>query len=83
MATGMDISADGQRAVVSTYGLAFEYTRLETESWTVAFGREAKPIFSPFRRQGESICYGSDGKTLYFTSEKLPTPFFELKATPQ
>jgi hypothetical protein len=32
----------------------------------------------PRRRQGESICYGPDGKTLYLTSEQLPTPLWEV-----
>jgi hypothetical protein len=34
----------------------------------------------PLRRQGESICYGPDGRSLYLTSEKLPTPLIEIPA---
>ena len=30
------------------------------------------------RNQGESICYGRDGKTLYLTSEFAPTPLLEV-----
>ena len=37
-----------------------------------------REIGMPLRIQGESICYGPDGKTLYLTSEKLPTPLWEV-----
>jgi hypothetical protein len=38
----------------------------------------------PQRRQGETVCYGPDGKTLYLTSEFAPTPLFEVPvAQPQ
>ena len=78
MATAMDMSPDGCRAVIATYGLAFEFVRLTSQSWSQALAQSGRPVILPFRRQGESICYGADGKTLYLTSEKLPTPFFEL-----
>jgi hypothetical protein len=76
----MDISADGLRAVVLTYGPAFEYVRAGGEKWSAAFRRPGRKLWMPGRRQGESICYGPDGKTLYLTSEKLPTPLLEVPA---
>lgn len=79
-AVAMDISADGLRAVVLTYGPAFEYTRAGGEKWSAAFRRPGRKLSMPGRRQGESICYGPDGKTLYLTSEKLPTPLLEVPA---
>ncbi|HUS48377.1 MAG TPA: hypothetical protein VM098_09660 [Phycisphaerae bacterium] len=78
MVTAMDISPDGRRAVVLTYGPAFEYTRAANETWAQAFARAGRRIAIPIRKQGESICYGLDGKTLYLTSEKLPTPLLEV-----
>jgi hypothetical protein len=72
--TAMDVSPDGRRAVVLTYGNAFEFVRGENEDWRQAFSRQPREIVVPERVQGESICYGSDGKTLYLTSENLPTP---------
>ncbi len=77
-ATAMDISPDGRRAVILTYGDAYEYQREKGESWEHALARPARKIVMPERIQGESICYGSDGKTLYLTSEKLPTPLIEV-----
>jgi hypothetical protein len=77
-ANGMDISPDGKRAIVLTYGDAYEYSRGESESWTRAFSREPRLIKAPVRKQGESICYGPDGKTLYLTSEEEHQPLWEI-----
>lgn len=76
--TAMDISPDRARCIVLTYGHAYEYARKPGEKWKDAFGREPREIKMPARAQGESICYGLDGKTLYLTSEKLPTPLWEV-----
>ena len=76
--TGMDVSPDGRRAVVLTYAHARQYVRKSGKSWADAFARKPQTIFLPARPQGESICYGPDGKTLYLTSEKLPTPLIEV-----
>jgi len=78
-ATAMDVSPDGRRAVVGTYENAYEYTRRADEDWAAAFSRRPCEILLPDRLQGESICYGPDGKTLYLTSEKLPTPLWEVR----
>ena len=77
-ATAMDISPDGLRAVVLTYGNAYEYRRGAKEDWAKGFSRPPREIVLPKRAQGESICYGPDGKTLYLTSEQLPTPLLEV-----
>ena len=78
--TAMDISPDGRRAVILTYGDAYEYVRGGDENWEQALAAPVRRIVMPDRRQGESICYGNDGQTLYLTSEKLPTPLFEVRA---
>ncbi|GAB6167106.1 hypothetical protein JCM19992_31060 [Thermostilla marina] len=76
--TALDVSSDGHRAVVGTYGDAYEFTRHEGETWKEAFARPPRRIVLPQRRQGEALCYGSDGKTLYATSEGYPAPLFEI-----
>ena len=78
--TGMTISRDGRRAVVLTYGNAFEYLRDAKETWGQAFARPPREIAVPHRVQGESICFGPDGMTLYASSEKRPTPLLEIPA---
>ncbi len=57
-----------------TYGNAYEYCRSAGEDWGTAFSRRGRMLAMPRREQGESVCYGRDGKTLYLTSEKTPTP---------
>ncbi len=82
VATGMDISPDSTRAVVVTYLDAREFVRRRGENWAKAFSRTPRIIPMPKRPQGESICYGLDGRTLYMTSEYLPTPLWRATATP-
>ncbi len=82
LATGMDISPDGVRAIIITYGDAYEYVRREGEDWREAFARDSRNLPMPKRRQGEAICYGRDGKTLYLTSEHAPAPFWEVPVVP-
>jgi hypothetical protein len=77
----MDISPDGHRAVIVTYEAAYEYVRAVKEDWETAFGRAPQRIPAPPRAQGESICYGPNGRTLYLTSERLPTPLWEIEPT--
>ncbi|MDP6634900.1 MAG: hypothetical protein QGG42_08390 [Phycisphaerae bacterium] len=79
-ATAMDISPDGLRAVVGTYGHAYEYVRRPDETWKAGFSRDPRVIKLPFRTQGESICFGRDGRTLYLTSENLPAPLIQIPA---
>ena len=81
-ATAMDISPDGSRAVVLCYGNAYEYVRAADESWKQAFARGAREIRMPERKQGESLCFGHDGRTLFLTSEHLPTPLFRVAPKP-
>ena len=80
--TAMDLSPDGLRAVLLTYGDALEFVRRPSENWSRGFARQPRVLPMPRRAQGESICYGSDGRTLYLTSEKLPTPLFQVPALP-
>jgi len=76
--TAMDVSPDGNRAIVLTYADAFEYSRANEETWAEAFSRAGRPISMPDRGQGEAICYGLDGWTLYLTSEATPTPLYRV-----
>jgi hypothetical protein len=77
-ATGMDLSPDGRRVTVCNYHSAYEYTRRRDETWATAFGRKPKQTRMPRRMQGEAICYGADGQTLYLTSERYPSPLWEI-----
>lgn len=74
----MDISADGNHAVILTYGDAYMFDRGNGETWGQAFSRAPRIIKMPPRKQGEAICYGADGKTLYLTSENAFQPLWEI-----
>ncbi|MFW6159270.1 MAG: hypothetical protein ACOC8E_07935, partial [Planctomycetota bacterium] len=76
--TGMDVSPDGRRCVLSTYGPACEFSRPAGQNWAAAFRRKPRQIDMPRRRQGEAVAYGPDGKTLYVTSEGAPCPVWEI-----
>lgn len=82
LAVAMDVSPDGSRAVVLTYGDAFEFSRSTTETWHQAFLKKPLRIKTPIRRQGEAICYGEDGRTLYLTSESPQSPLWEIPWNP-
>jgi len=72
----MDISPDGRRAIIGTYNDAYEFVRQPDEKWEAAFARRPRVLKMPKRRKGESIAYGTDGKTLYLTSEGRPCPLW-------
>jgi len=78
--TAMDISPNGQRAVVLTYDKAYEYTRDAAESWAEGFAREPRILDMPRRKQGEAISYGHDGQALCLVSEGLSQPMWEIPA---
>jgi hypothetical protein len=80
MVAAMDISPDGRRAVVLTDTAGFEFTRGADEGWPAAFGRDPCLVPTPPRKNGESICYGADGKALYLTSEGDREPLWEIPA---
>ncbi len=85
MTTGGDISPDGSRLVVMTYGQMHEWN---LGSWFKNGGAQWRQIMKnkprtwdlPKAKQMEAVCYGLDNK-LYSTSEQLPTPFFEYSPT--
>jgi len=76
--SAMDISPDGLRAVILTDRDAYEYARAKDEPWAKAFARPPRQLTMPRRLNGEAICYGADGKTLYLTSEGVGQPFWEV-----
>ena len=75
---GMDISPDGQRAVVSTYGDAWEYLRGNDETWAQAFAKPPRQIQLGPRGQSETVAYGADGQTLVFTAEGEKKPVWKV-----
>ncbi|WP_281614971.1 T9SS type A sorting domain-containing protein [Flammeovirga sp. SubArs3] len=77
--TAMDISNDGQHAIVLTYTDAYEFTRYDGTSWEDAFGIAPRKITMPQRNGGEAIAYGVNGIDLYLVREGKSSPVWELK----
>ncbi|MCC7205210.1 MAG: hypothetical protein IT441_09030 [Phycisphaeraceae bacterium] len=80
VATAMDFSRDGVHAVVRNYLGVFEFTREPGQAWAQVLASKAELVPSPLLHQGEAVCYGLDGRTLYVTSEGRPCPLWELPA---
>lgn len=78
----LEFSPDGTRAIVLTYGDAFEFTRHPGQSWREVFFSPSETLTMPWRSQGESICYAPDSLTLYLTSENLPAPLWRIDRIP-
>jgi len=73
-----DISPDGRRCVVGTYGDAWQYVRGEGETWAEAFKKPPTQIALGPRGQSEAIAFGSDGVTLRLTAEGVGKPMWEV-----
>lgn len=78
LTTALDVSPDGLRLVVLSYGDAYGFSRTKDEHWDAALARAPVRIQLPRRGQGEALCFGRDGRTLYLTSEGQPCPVWEL-----
>jgi len=72
--TGLDITADGTAAAITTYYGVFLFPRRPEESWAQAFARPPTPLGSHLLGQAESVAFSKNGKTIYVTSEGLQAP---------
>jgi len=83
-ACACDISNDNRSMVVTTYLVGFLFSRRtkkdgSLEAWSDTFLREPISFALPKMRQPEAVCFSADGKSIFLTSEQLPTPLIELK----
>lgn len=79
--TAMDISNDGQRAIVITYDDGYEFTRFEGNTWNDAFATQPRMVAMPSRGGGEAIGYGTNGVDLYLVREGGSSPVWKLLGT--
>lgn len=77
MVTGADISPDGKRLVLSTYGpgILLERHADASRGWLTD---RPQTFELPSRRLGESICFADDAANLLLTSEFAPAPLFTV-----
>jgi hypothetical protein len=79
--TGGDISPDGLRVVLCDYLSGYEITLPENakDDFDQIWKEPIATIELGPRKQGEAVCYSSDGNAILATSEKRPTPLIEVK----
>lgn len=79
MLTGGDISADGTRLIVCDYFAGYEFVLPnKAKSFDDIWQTESVRIDLGERAQGEAVCYSTDGRAIYATSEKKPSPLNEV-----
>lgn len=80
--TGADISPDGKRLCLTTYGPACLLERRTASpgkgNWELQSEQGPTMLPLPARKQGESVCFSLDGSRLLLTSEFAPTPLWEV-----
>ncbi len=78
MATGAAFSPDGSRLVVSTYSSLYEWSIPQGKTLAEALSKPPTRLVPDLLRQLEAVCYDADNKTLWITSEHLPTPLVKV-----
>jgi len=77
--TGFDISPDGTEAVIITYRSLYRFKRNENEDWITVLQKQPDEVIGPPAVQNEAISYSHDGKSIYVTTEKRPSPVFRIE----
>jgi hypothetical protein len=77
--TGGEISPDGRRVILCDYLAAFEFALPKNAKFDDIWKEKPSTVSLGQRTQGESVCYSANGKAIYATSEKTPTPLIEVK----
>lgn len=67
--TGLDISPNGRRVAVATYGGIFELTQRPNEDFDGIWDNEPTVVEDSISAQIEAIAYAADGRALFFTEE--------------
>ncbi len=79
--TGLDITADGRRAVLLTYLGVFLYERGDGQSWQDAMAAAPLPLGAHLLPQAEAIAFSRDASSIRVLSEgvNLPMTLYERK----
>lgn len=75
--TAMDISQDGKKMVVLTYGNAYLYTR-KGQNWKNTLLGTPKLLRIPRLKQAESICFSAHEPAIYIGSERKRAPIVKI-----
>ena len=78
MTTSAGFSPDGTRLIVATYSSLYEWQLAKDQPLAMALEQAPTRIEPELVPQVEGVCYDADSKTIWFTSERLPTPLFRV-----
>ena len=83
-ATAMDLSTDGRRlAIVNMWGgVMLTRKDAQKDSWADASMNGLTTLSLPKRKQGESVCFATDGNSLLLNSEGASQPLWQIKIAP-
>ena len=81
-ACACDISDDNKLLVVTTYTQGYLFTRKVSEAgvaeeWSETLKRTPFTFRLSKLKQAEAVCFSKDARSIYMTSEQLPTPIIE------
>jgi len=77
--TGGAFAPDGRRVAISTYSYIHEWQLSSNDTLVAALKKESHLIEPPLVMQMEALCYDDDSKTIWFTSERLPSPLWRIR----
>ncbi len=80
--TAADLSPDGRKLAVLTYGSVLFYRRRQGEEWGRAVARTPESYDVPLIPQPEALAWTAQGGGLYATGEFKLAPIFYLSPTP-
>ncbi|QDV71485.1 hypothetical protein Poly24_52220 [Rosistilla carotiformis] len=83
MITAMDIDPRDGRVVVASYVDAMIFPRKQVAGggkvdWEATFAQTPTLLRTPWRRQGEAICFDRHDDAVWLTSEKKPAPLIRV-----
>ncbi len=78
--TGLDISADGSMAAVTTYYGVFLFPKMKGQGWGEAFAAQPAWRGSHKLSQAESVAFSKDGKTIFCVSEGRNSPIVRFQS---
>ena len=81
--TGMDLSDDGNRAIVLTYGGVFLFDREPGADWSDTFQGQPTVVSLTRNRQAEAIAFNAAGDAAFITIEQRNAPLFRLPLEPR
>jgi hypothetical protein len=80
--TAMAFSIDNQKLIARDYFYGYLFERHADDDWEAILQRnQPKSFVLPIERQGEAVCFSSNGDSIYVTSEFTGQPIWQVMLT--